>query len=204
MRRGLASSNGLPEWIPACAARGFTRAGEAAMKFPRMIFLVAISIIATSGFAHAQAGLNDLEMAHSAYTADVIDIEYAKIALSRTKNKEVKEFAELMIRDHSAVNDGAGKLLKKLNVEAKDNDFSKALRASADKKEAELNGLSGEAFDKAYAANELAYHQTVNKVVGETFIPAVSNPDLKAFLSQALVTFKVHEAHAGHMVKALK
>jgi putative membrane protein len=204
MRRVLAPSNGLPEWIPARAARGFTRAGDTTMKFPRTILFAAIAIIATTGLARAQAGLNDLEMAHSAYTADVIDIEYAKIALSKTKNKEVKEFAELMIRDHGAVNEGAGKLLKKLNVEAKDNDFSKALRAGADKKEAELNGLTGEAFDKAYAANELAYHQTVNKVVGETFIPAVKNPDLKAFLSQALVTFKVHEDHAGHMVTALK
>ena len=65
------------------------------------------------------------------------------------------------------MNEGAGKLLKKLNVEAKDNDFSKSLRAGADKKEAELKALNGEAFDRAYAANELAYHQTVNKVVGE-------------------------------------
>lgn len=174
------------------------------MMFRKAVLVAVVSLLAMTGLARAQAGLNDLEMAHSAYTADVIDIEYAKIAISKTKNKQVKEFAELMVRDHTAVNEGAGKLLKKLNVEPKDNDFSKALRAGADKKIAELNGLTGEAFDKAYAANELAYHQTVNKVVGEIFIPAVSNPDLKAFLSQALVTFKVHEDHAGHMVKALK
>jgi len=148
--------------------------------------------------------MNDLEIAHAAYTADLIDIEYAKIALSKTKSAEVKTFAELMIRDHTAVNEGAGKLLKKLNVEAKDNDFSKSLRAGADKKEAELKALNGEAFDRAYAANELAYHQTVNKVVGEIWLPAVQNAELKTFLDQALTTFKAHEAHAGHMVTTLK
>jgi putative membrane protein len=167
------------------------------MTFPKTILFAAISIVATVSVAHAQAGLNDLEIAHAAYTADLIDIEYAKIA-------EVKTFAELMIRDHTAVNEGAGKLLKKLNVEAKDNDFSKSLRAGADKKEAELKALNGEAFDRAYAANELAYHQTVNKVVGEIWLPAVQNAELKTFLGQALTTFKVHEDHAGHMVTTLK
>jgi putative membrane protein len=174
------------------------------MTFPRTILFAAISIVATVSVAHAQAGLNDLEVAHAAYTADLIDIEYAKIALAKTKSAEVKTFAELMIRDHTAVNEGAGKLLKKLNVEAKNNDFSKTLRAGADKKETELKALNGEAFDRAYAANELAYHQTVNKIVGEIWLPAIQNGELKTFLGQALATFKVHEDHAGHMVTALK
>jgi putative membrane protein len=180
------------------------QAGDRTMKFPRTVLFAAISIVATASVARAQAGMNDLEIAHAAYTADLIDIEYAKIALSKTKSAEVKTFAELMIRDHTAVNEGAGKLLKKLNVEAKDNDFSKSLRAGADKKEAELKALNGEAFDRAYAANELAYHQTVNKVVGEIWLPAVQNAELKTFLDQALTTFKAHEAHAGHMVTTLK
>jgi len=174
------------------------------MEFPRTLLFAAISIVATVSVAHAQAGLNDLEIAHAAYTADLIDIEYAKIALSKTKSADVKTFAELMIRDHTAVNEGAGKLLKKLNVEAKNNDFSKTLRAGADKKEAELKALNGEAFDRAYAANELAYHQTVNKIVGEIWLPAIQNAELKTFLGQALATFKVHEDHAGHMVTTLK
>jgi putative membrane protein len=83
------------------------------MTLPKTILFAAISIVATVSVAHAQAGLNDLEIAHAAYTADLIDIEYAKIALSKTKSADVKTFAELMIRDHTAVNEGAGKLLKK-------------------------------------------------------------------------------------------
>lgn len=170
----------------------------------KTILFSAAVLAASAGMARAETKLNDLEIAHAAYTADVIDIEYAKIALAKSQNAEVKEFANLMIRDHTAVNEGAGALLKKLNAQPQDNDFSKALNAGAEKKKAELNALSGVAFDRAYAANELAYHQIVNKTVGESWIPTVQNPDLKAFLAQALVTFKVHETHAGHMVTALK
>jgi putative membrane protein len=173
-------------------------------KIKTMLLATAALLLAGAGAAHAQAGLNDLQVAHSAYTADVIDIAYAQIALAKSKNPKVREFAELMIRDHTAVNEGAGALLAALKVQPQDNDFSKALNAGADKKKAELNALDGVAFDRAYAANELAYHQTVNHIVGDVWIPNIQNPDVKAFLTQALVTFKVHEDHAHHMVGALK
>lgn len=63
--------------------------------------------------------------------------------------------------------------------------------------------LTGSAFDCAYAENELSYHQVVNRTLEESFIPAASVPELKALLSEALVTFKAHEQHAARMVAAL-
>ena len=177
----------------------------------RKTLLAAASLLAGSTVAHAhnhaaraQSGLNDLQIAHSAYTADVIDINYARIALGITQNPEVRRFAELMIQDHTAVNEGAGALLKKLGVSPQDNAFSQALNEGAAAENAKLRALSGVAFDREYARNELAYHKQVNVIVGDTWIPAVQNAEVKAFLGQALVTFRVHEEHAGHMVAALR
>jgi putative membrane protein len=166
--------------------------------------LVAATMLAGATAAFAQAGLNDLQIAHAAYTADVIDINYAKLALKKTRNPEVRRFAQLMITDHTAVNEGAGALLKKLGVEAQDNDFSKALNDGAAAQTAKMAKLSGKAFDREYARNELAYHKQVNSIVGGTWIPAVQNAEVKEFLTQALVTFRVHEDHAGRMVSALR
>ena len=108
-----------------------------------------------------------------------------------------------MIRDHTAVNQGAAALLNKLKVQPEDNAFSQALNSGAKAKRAEL-ALDGVAFDRAYASNEFVYHQIVNKILGETWIPTVQNGERKGFLAQALVTFRVHEEHAAHMVSALK
>lgn len=174
------------------------------MNILKVSVFAAATWIATANSAYAQSGLNDLEVAHAAYTADVIDIDYAKIALAKTKNPEVRRFAELMIRDHTAVNEGAGALLARLKVAPQDNAFSQALMTGATAKKAELMALKGKAFDRAYAANELAYHAQVNQIVSTLWIPTVENPELKVFLSQALVTFQAHEGHAAHMVKALK
>ena len=124
----------------------------------------------------------------------------AHLALALSDDPEVREFAELMISDHEAVNQAALDLLKKLKAEPQDNAFSQALLKGARDNWTKMAQLSGKEFDKSYAANELAYHQTVNKVVGEAFIPNVENAELKALLGQALDVFQAHEKHAADMV----
>src|SRR5690242_21021339 len=129
-----------------------------------------------SGPALAQgAKLTDPQIAHIAYTAGVIDIASAKQALSEASNKDVKAFAENMVRDHEAVNKQALDLVKKLNVTPEDNDTSKALSKAAADKLAELGKLSGAAYDKAYVANEVAFHKTVNGALETQLIPSASN-----------------------------
>ncbi len=167
---------------------------------------VLLMVSATLGTVRAQSAgdLNDLEIAHVAYTADLIDIRYAHLALSKSKNPAVHAFAQTMIRDHSAVNDKALALLKMLNASAQDNFLSRQLNAQADQLVDVMSHLHGEEFDRRYAANELAYHKAVNGLVGGTFIPNIQNPEVKALFEQALVIFKVHEKHAAKMVASLK
>jgi putative membrane protein len=153
--------------------------------------------------AQDPAALNDLEVAHAAYVAGNIDIRNAHLALALSDNAEVREFADLMLRDHQAVNEAALALLDKLKAQPQDNGFSQTLIEGAEAKLGEMAKLSGPAFDKSYAENELAYHQTVNHVVGDAFIPNVENEELKALLGQALATFQAHEGHARQMVAQL-
>lgn len=169
----------------------------------RTPFVIAlISAMATPLMAEEK--MNDLEIAHTAYTAGLLDIRYAHLALAVSENDAVRDFAETMIRDHTAVNVAAGALIGELNVTPQDNALSQALVSGAAAKRAEFMALSGEAFDCAYATNELGYHQIVNQTVGEKFIPWATVPQLKALLSDALVTFKAHEGHAEAMVAGLK
>ena len=165
--------------------------------------LAATLAAGCAGSATAQdpAKLNDLEIAHAAYVAGDIDIRNAHLALALSDDPKVREFAELMIRDHEAVNEAALALLDKLKAKPQDNAFSQALLKGAHDNWAKMAKLSGHAFDKSYAANELSYHQTVNHVVGDAFIPNVENADLKTLLGSALDTFKAHEKHAAEMVK---
>ena len=160
-----------------------------------------LAMTATASQAQSPADLNDLEIAHVAYTADNIDIRYAHLALAKSQNPSVLKFARTMIRDHEAVNGLALGLLKKLKAQPKDNFLSQKLNSDANEKISELSKLDGAAFDNSYAENELGYHKAVNGLVGKTFIPNIDNAQVKALFKKALVIFTSHQKNAEKMVK---
>ena len=127
-----------------------------------LIALAAIGI-AFAGALPASAAdkPTDPQIAHIAYTAGLIDIEAGKQAIDKAQNKDVRAFAQRMIGDHTAVNDQALALVKKLNVTPADNPTSQRLTKSAEETRTKLAGLDDAAFDKAYVDNEVAYHKTV-------------------------------------------
>ena len=169
--------------------------------------LLAATILAAAfgGAAVAtDAKPTDPQIAHIAYTAGTIDIEAAQQALKKSKNPDVIEFAKTMERDHKAVNDQALALVKKLGVKPEDNPVSNSLTASADKERKTLASLKGTAFDKAYVANEVAYHKTVNTALSDTLIPSAQNAELKSLLESGLTLFQQHQAHAEHLATMVK
>lgn len=166
--------------------------------------IAAFCLVATSGFAQTAAKLTDPRIAHIAYTAGQIDIQAAQLALKKSKNKDVRAFASDMVRDHTAVNEKALALVKKLNVKPEDNDTSRQLSKQARDKSAQLSKLNGAAFDKAYADNEVTYHKTVNDALQNTLIPSASNQELKDLLTTGLKIFQGHQQHAEQVAADLK
>jgi putative membrane protein len=171
--------------------------------FPRLLAASA-ALLFGSGVAMAQAAKpNDAEIAHIAYTAGQIDIKAAELALKKSKSKEVRAFAQDMVRDHKAVNQKALALVKKLHVTPEDNPTSKSLSDQAKGTLASLKKLNGPAFDKAYADNEVEYHKTVNGALESTLIPSATNPELKELLQTGLKIFQGHQQHAEQVAKSL-
>jgi putative membrane protein len=160
--------------------------------------------MAVAGAAIAADGPNDAQIAHIAYTAGNIDVAAGKQALAKSHNKAVREFASEMVRDHAAVNDKALALVKELKVTPEDNATSKALTKGAEEEMKKLAALNGAAFDKAYVANEIAYHKTVNGALKSTLIPSADNAKLNSLLETGLTLFTEHQHHAEHLATELK
>ena len=169
------------------------------MKILMSVALAAMTLLGGSLLAHAADKPTDPQIAHIAYTAGVIDIEAARLAIDKSTDKSVVEFAQSMLDDHQAVNDQALELVKKLNVTPEDNDTSKALSKAAEEERAKLAKLDGKAFDKAYIDNEVAFHKQVNAALETLLIPSASNPELKSLLETGLKIFQGHEMHAEHV-----
>ena len=99
-----------------------TQEGE---QFMYRIIAIALSLGTALGITYAAADPaakpTDPQIAHIAYTAGVLDIEAGKQALDKSKNKDVRAFAQQMVADHGSVNAQALALVKKLNVTPEDN-----------------------------------------------------------------------------------
>lgn len=172
--------------------------------FVRLSTAVAVvCLLGTPSFAQG-AKPTDPQIAHIAYTAGVIDVTAAKQAIKKSKNKAVVSFAKDMVRDHEAVNKQALALVKKLKVTPEDNDTSRTLAKQATAKQAELAKLKGAVYDKAYAANEVAYHKAVIGALETQLIPASSNAELKSLLQTGVKIFQGHLEHAEHVAAELK
>jgi len=157
----------------------------------------AAAVVLSSAFAlaHAQAP-TDPQIAGIVVTANQIDVDAGKLAKRRTKNKEVKAFAQQMITDHTAVNKQAGALVKKLKVKPEDSDTSRSLKAGARDNMANLKGLKGAAFDKAYVDHEVAYHQAVLDAIDKMLIPNAQNAELKELIVKVRPAIAAHLDHA--------
>ena len=146
--------------------------------------------------------VNDAQIASIVVTANQVDIDAGKLAKSRSTDKEVKAFAELMITDHTGVNKAATDLVTKLKVTPQDSPTSQSLKAGGDKNLAHLKTLKGAAFDKAYVDHEVAYHQQVIDALDKTLIPGATNDELKALLIKVRPAFVAHLEHAKHLQSA--
>jgi len=167
-------------------------------------FLLAPLVLLAEGDNATAPKLTDANIAAIVVAANDIDIHAGKLAEKQAENADAKGLGEMMVRDHTAVNQQAKDLVTKLNVTPEPNDLSRKLRAVAKKTYAELKSKHGAEFDRAYVANEVAYHQSVISVVQTMLIPAAHNAELKTLLEQVVPALQAHLEHAKHVQAELK
>jgi putative membrane protein len=136
--------------------------------------------------------------------ANTCDIEAGELALERSKTKAVRDLAQQFVNDHKAVRQqGQGRdLAKKLSVTSTPpKEFG--LASAHAKAMRELGSKSGAEFDRAYVAHEIAFHQAVLDAVAGTLLPAIRNPELKAFVQRVGPAFHGHHEAAKQLQKRL-
>jgi putative membrane protein len=168
------------------------------------IFGIAIAMCLGLAAAAAQAAApTDPQIAAIVVTANQVDIDAGKLAAKTSHTKDVRDFAKLMITDHTGVNKSAVALVTKLKVTPEDNPTSQSLKAGGEENLKNLKTLKGAAFDKAYVDHEVAYHQQVLDAVDNVLLPNASNAELKALIVSVRPAFVAHLQHAKKIQASL-
>lgn len=180
------------------------------MQKPRTaVFALAALLAASPAAVHAQkaessslttpvaavqpaAALDDATIVAIFDAANTWDMETSQVALRKSRNKDVRGFAQMMVHDHRAVRKLGRDLAKKLKVTPTPPGKDFALYQDHVAIMKQLRGLKGKAFDKAYIEHEASYHQAVIDAVTNTLLPATQNTELKNLETTVAPNFVAH------------
>ncbi len=150
--------------------------------------------------ASVAAVLDDATIVAIFDAANSWDMETSQVALKKSRNKDVRGFAAMMIRDHKAVRQLGRDLAHRLHVTPTPPGKDFALYIDHVSAMKSLRRAKGSAFDRAYIDHEVSYHQAVIDAVTTQLLPATKNADLKALEEKVAPNFVAHLA-AGKEVQ---
>ncbi|HEY4197214.1 MAG TPA: DUF4142 domain-containing protein [Mucilaginibacter sp.] len=144
----------------------------------------------TSNNAAATGGIavdaDDAKFVTTAANDGMAEVNAGKMAQEKASSTRIKNFASMMVTDHTKAGDELAALAKTKNIT-----LPTAPDADAQKAADDLSKKSGKDFDKAYVNAMLDGHKNAVKL----FTDASQNckdADLKAFATKTLPTLKMH------------
>ena len=127
---------------------------------------------------------------------DSLEVEEAQLALTRSQNAAVKDFANMLVTDHKAHLDKLRKLAGKSDIgrEANSADSSAAIAAAAFGQLQSMGADSG--FDKAFVDAQIANH-TREIAALKTMRAAAKDDDLQKDIDATIPVLERHLARAN-------
>ncbi len=148
--------------------------------------------------------LTDGEIAAISKAANDGEIEHAKLAKTKAKDKQVKAFAAMMAKDHADANKREAALVKRANITAIENETARKLMDDAKVRTEALNSAAkGPEFDRVYMDHQIQVHTMVLDMITNRMLPAAQNPELKAELEAMRASVEAHLTQAKEIQAAL-
>lgn len=159
----------------------------------RTITLAVVFSLACHGAFAAQS--ND-DFVEDASAKGVAEVEAGKLAEEKGSSADVKAFAKMMVKDHTAANAELKSIADSKKLKVSDN---QQLMDKAKSMILELR--SSKSFDQAYANNQVKAHEATIALFEDEAANG-KDADLKAFATKTLPDLKAHLDKAQALAKA--
>jgi putative membrane protein len=147
--------------------------------------------------------LTDAQIIAVAAAVNAAEVDQAKIAVGRARQKAVKDFAQMMISHHGKAVKDVNELSTRLNLTPADSELVTRLRVDATETLTELQKESANDFDDEYIDAQIDMHETALKKLDEKLLPNVQNAELKSLLQTMRTQVADHLAKAKALDKSL-
>lgn len=158
--------------------------------FKTSALALALALGSPAAFAAQDAGFVD-----DASAAGVGEIQAGQLAQQKGVAKDVKEFADMMVKDHTAANDKLKAIAQSKKIEVS------ADPTAMDKIKTMILDLRSKSFDQAYANNQVKAHEAAIMLFQKEAREG-KDADLKAFASATLPKLEEHLTHAKALAAA--
>jgi len=132
-----------------------------------------------------QTKLSDGQILKVLSTVDQGEINQAQVALKKTNDTRIREFATHMVDEHTASMQTGAQLASRDSLTLSDSPKSTALQASGDQMLEKLNAAEGATFDATYVDGQIDQHAEVLDLIDHQLLPAVVNADLRDSINNA-------------------
>jgi putative membrane protein len=132
------------------------------------------------------ASMDPQNFANTAAMSNMFEIQSSQLALKQTQNKDVLDFANKMITDHTKAGQDMQAAAEKQQVTV-----PTQLDQTHQQQLQQLQGLKDQQFDQAYIQMQLAGHQQAVQLF-QQYSQSGPDGDLKTFATQTLPTLQSH------------
>ena len=137
-------------------------------------------------------GWTDANVVDVITVANQGEIDYSQLGVEKATNPSVKQFAQLMVKDHGTMLDGVKSLASKLNLTPSPNDKVNDLQKENQKDISDLNGKkAGKDFDHEFMEEQVDMHQETLDLLND-LDSKTTNADLKAAIAEAKPKVQAH------------
>ena len=148
--------------------------------------------VRASATPEASTAMADTAFANKAAMGGMAEVALGKMAADKSTDTNVKDFGDLMVKDHGKANDELASIAKSENIQ-----LPTSLDAKHQALSDSLSKLSGKAFDKAYVNAMLEGHKQTLALLQDEAANG-KDPQLKAF---AVNTATVVQGHLDKIEK---
>lgn len=135
-------------------------------------------------------------------TANTTEIQQGKLARDRATNPQVKEFARMMVTDHTTLNQKGAQVASKLNITTNPGDKAEDMNEDAKDAAGDLKDARGADFDKKYIDLQVDEHQKTLDMLNNAK-GATTNQDLLTAINGAIPVVQRHLERAKQLQQML-
>ena len=148
---------------------------------------------------------NDAEVAGILAAANEGEVQVGNVALSRASSAEVRNFAQMMVTDHTNALNEARTLFNNRGITpASDTANVRDLRSGTQQTISALNTYTGSDFDRVYMQTMIDKHQWMLNTIDNSLLRSAQSAELRNFITSKRGTVAHHLERARAIMNTLR